>query len=63
MGLNGEGVGKREFPVRGDSEASEGGSLMKSEASEIPTRLAKALAKRVNGSRNEYRVDEKQIFP
>ena len=36
MGLNGEGVGKREFPVRGDSGASEGGSPMKSEASEIP---------------------------
>lgn len=50
MGLNGEGVGKQEFPVRGDSEVSEGGSPMKSQASEIPTRLAKALAKRVNGS-------------
>ena len=46
MGLNGEGVGKREFPVRGDSEASEGGSPMKSEASEIPVNGSRRIEKR-----------------
>ena len=38
IGLNWEGVGKREFPVRGDPQGLEGGSpIERSEASsEIP---------------------------